>query len=84
MNEDFELGSMLPFIDVCKRLSIPVLVMNPNFSTRFTTGMREHATFVWNRYVKNSGFNKIEIVAHSAGGGCVGAIIEENQDTFFD
>ena len=33
INESLELGSMLPFIDLCENLNIPVLVMNPNMST---------------------------------------------------
>ena len=32
VNENFELGSMLPFVDRCKKLGIPILVMNPNYS----------------------------------------------------
>ena len=48
---------MLPFIYVCRDLGIPVLVMNPNVeSNHFTGDMLDHATFVWDKYVKNSGF----------------------------
>ena len=75
---------MLPFIYVCRDLGIPVLVMNPNVeSNHFTGDMTDHATFVWNKYVKNSGFTQISVVAHSAGGACVQAIVDENLDTFF-
>ena len=82
INESLELGSMLPFIDLCRNLSIPVLVMNPNMSSDpetketipFSQSMDVHACYVWNTYVKNSGFDQISVVAHSAGGGCLTAI----------
>ena len=32
INDDFETGSMLPFLNIAKKLNIPVLVMNPNFN----------------------------------------------------
>ena len=32
INENLEVGSMLPFIDKCRDLGIPVLVMNPNYN----------------------------------------------------
>jgi len=32
INENLEKGSMLPFIDLCRKLDIPVLVMNPNYN----------------------------------------------------
>ena len=65
MNENLELGSMLPFLTVCKDLNIPVLVMNPNYSRDPSTGaqipgissMDRHAVFVWSHYVKDSGFD---------------------------
>ena len=32
INENLEKGSMLPFIDLCRKIDIPVLVMNPNYN----------------------------------------------------
>lgn len=32
LNENLELGSMLPLIDAAQKQNIPVLVMNPNLS----------------------------------------------------
>lgn len=32
LNENLELGSMLPLIDAAKKQNMPVLVMNPNLS----------------------------------------------------
>lgn len=53
--------------------------MNPNLSQDEKTGedipycddMDAHATIVWKDYVLNSGFEKVLLIAHSAGGGCV-------------
>ena len=83
---------MLPFIDLCRELNIPVLVMNPNMTSDPETGigipgsrsMDEHALNVWNNYVKDSGFDKISVVAHSAGGGCLTAIQTTFKDTFYN
>ena len=51
--EGLELGTMLPFLDVCQKKHIPVLVMNPNV----TGTMDEHALHVWKTYVAPSGFD---------------------------
>lgn len=55
INEDLETGSMLPFVDICKKKGVSVLVMNPNFTRDPETGciipyshtMVDHALFVW-------------------------------------
>ena len=55
-----------------------MLVMNPNLSHDPESGesipyceeMSDHALFVWEKYVVNSGFKNILLIAHSAGGGC--------------
>ena len=91
INENLELGSMLPFIDVCRDLNIPVIVLNPNLGSDPETGvavpfcrtMDDHTVFVWDRYIRDSGFDKISIIAHSAGGGCVSAIQTAFADTFY-
>ena len=56
--------------------------MNPNYNRDPETGaivpyshsMTDHAVFVWDKYVKDSGFEDICVVAHSAGGSCLQAI----------
>jgi len=55
VNENFEKGSMLPFIEKCKSQGIPVLVMNPNYqkdpvsgeTIHFSNNMETHAAYVW-------------------------------------
>jgi len=78
--KDLETGSMLP-----------VLVMNPNFNHDAETGqaipyssdMSEHARWVW-EYIRESGFDNVDIVAHSAGGGCLRDIMWTYDDSLWD
>ena len=66
--------------------------MNPNYNMDPKTGkaikhcetMEDHAVHVWQNYVLDSGFNKILIIAHSAGGGCLSEIQETFKDTFYN
>ena len=88
VNQDLELGSMLPFVDKCHELEIPVLVMNPNFN-RDEHGVKipfsgQHATYVWEKYIKDSGFTEVSVVAHSAGGGHLQQVQSTYADTFYD
>ena len=46
--------------------------------------MQAHACFVWKTYVENSGFEKILLIAHSAGGACTSAIQKVFSETFYD
>ena len=56
---------MLPFVDRCYELNIPLLIMNPNLTSDPETGvgvpfnrsMAEHAAYVWEKYVQGSGFD---------------------------
>jgi hypothetical protein len=54
--------------------------MNPNENSYeneripFNGSMESHAKFVWRNYILNSGFSKLLVIAHSAGGGCLQAI----------
>ena len=45
--------------------------------------MSQHAVHVWENYVANSGFGKVQIIAHSAGGMCLTAIQKTFKDTFY-
>jgi len=67
--------------------------MNPNESHQIIggrqvyvkgcTSMSSHVLHVWKKYVIPSGVGSILIIAHSAGGGCVNALISED-DHFYD
>ena len=50
---------MLPFVEVCTKKDICLLIMNPNFGGDAVS----HALLVWKEYVVNSGFDDISVVA---------------------
>ena len=89
INDGFEKGTMMKCMDVALKNSIPTLVMNPNQNwvngtpIPFSKTNLVHATYVWEQYVKNSGFTRVQIIVHSAGGICVRAIMKEFADTFW-
>ena len=88
INDTLETGSMLPFLDLAKKLDIAVVVMNPNYNREggqvipYSHSMMDHAVWVWDKYVKDSGFENICVVAHSAGGDCLQQI-QRNFPTFY-
>lgn len=45
--------------------------------------MESHSRFVWEKYVSPSKFNRLYIVAHSAGGGCLSSIQRTFHDEFY-
>ncbi len=91
LNENLELGSMLPLIDAAKKQNMPVLVMNPNLSRDpltkksipFCGTMEQHCSFVWEKFVAPSKFKKFFIVAHSAGGMCLASIQKKFAADFY-
>lgn len=92
INDSMEKGSMLPFLEIARANNIDVLVMNPNYNCDPKTGvtcpysqsMQDHAVNVWGRYVADSGFMQVDVVAHSAGGGCLSAIQTTHEKTFYN
>lgn len=92
INANYELGSMLPQVDWAINVKgHSVLVMNPNMSCDSNGksipncySMESHAVFVWEKYVKDAGFKKILLIAHSAGGGCTRSIQTKFADTFYN
>ena len=68
-----------------------MIVMNPNYNRddnnepiKHNETMSDHAVHVWQNYVLNSGFDKLLIIAHSAGGGCLTSIMTKFKDTFYN
>lgn len=57
INDNFELGSMIPQVDWALRKKISVIIMNPNEnfcwkeSIPFNESMESHAKFVWRNYI---------------------------------
>ena len=46
--------------------------------------MANHSRHVWRNYIEPAGFQRILILAHSAGGAVVTAIMREFSETFFN
>jgi hypothetical protein len=46
--------------------------------------MCEHSCYVWDEYVKESGFEKVFIMAFAAGGDCLISIQKAFPDTFYE
>ena len=46
--------------------------------------MENHACYVWKNFVENSGFDKILVIAHSAGGKCLKQIQKSFPKTFYN
>lgn len=82
---------MMPQVEWAVQSGYPVIVMNPNQNddpatkrkVPFNENMGKHAVHVWRNYIEPSGFEKLLVLAHSAGGGCVTEIIHEFPETFF-
>ena len=82
---------MLPQLDWAKTKKYPVLVMNPNYNTDPDTKepipqshtMMAHAFNVWTKYVLNSGFKQIHIIAYEAGGYILNYLQHFYKDRFY-
>ncbi|CDW90649.1 UNKNOWN [Stylonychia lemnae] len=82
LNESLKTGSMLQMIKTAQHNKMSVLVMNPNLRSQpgqngvipYCHSMESHSLYVWERYVIPSRFRKFQVIAHSAGGGCLAAI----------
>ena len=72
---------MLPQVSWAVEKGYPVLVMNPNHDA--AESMDDHALYVWQNYVLNSGFSKLFVIAHSAGGGCLTSIQTQFESSFY-
>ena len=89
INENLNLGTMIPYVDKAIKNNYSVIIFNPNerkdFKTEekieeFTT-MEKHSVYVYNNIIKkNNNIKEIYIVAHSMGGECTVDILLNNKD----
>ena len=68
---------MLPQVEWANQKGYPVMVMNPNHES--TLSSNDHVGRVWFNYVKDSGFTKLLVIAHSAGGGSLNMVLNHEQ-----
>lgn len=84
---NFEIGTMLPQVDwAVNEKNYGVLIMNPgtNSEEEPFEDMCEHALYVWDRYVTDSGFDRIFLLVFAAGGDCLISLQKKFSNTFYD
>lgn len=82
VNQNLHLGSMLPMIEFAHANKYSVIVLNPNMAVDPCTNspisinrtMQTHCDYVWKHFISDCPAERIAIVAHSAGGRCVGGL----------
>ena len=64
--------------------------MNPNDNTDHqghlipqSGSLEEHILNVWREFVEKAGFQKINVIAHSAGGICLQSVQKQFERTFY-
>ena len=89
INENLNLGTMMPYVEKAIKNNYSVLIMNPNERRDFKTEkkieefrtMEEHSVYVYNNIIKkNDNIKEIYIVAHSMGGECTVEILLNNKE----
>jgi len=90
INENLNLGSVLPFLKMAKERDMQVIIMNPNERLdpisrdeipEFSS-MEKHCKYVWREIIGKLNFsNEIYIVAHSMGGYCLNEILSDGINT---
>ena len=89
INENLNLGTMIPYVDKAIKKNYSVIIFNPNERKDFKTEekieefntMEKHSVYVYNNIIKkNNNIKEIYIVAHSMGGECTVDILLNNKD----
>ena len=89
INENLNLGTMIPYVDKAIKDNYSALIMNPNEKKDFKTEktieefstMEKHSVYVYNNIIKtNDNIKEIYIVAHSMGGECTVEILLNNKE----
>ena len=89
INENLNLGTMIPYLDKAIKNNYSVIIMNPNERKDFKTEedieefstMQAHSVYVYNNIIKkNNNIKDIYIVAHSMGGECTVEILLNNKE----
>lgn len=88
INDNLNLGSMVPYVRKAKNLNFSVVIFNPNERSDFENNkklipefdcMENHCLYVYGNVIKkNKNIKEIYIVAHSMGGVCTMEILKNN------
>ena len=90
INENLDLGSMIPYVEKAISNQFSVIIFNPNERRDFLyeenrieefITMEKHSVYVYNKIIKtNDNIKDIYIVAHSMGGACTVEILLNNKE----
>ena len=90
INDNLNLGSMIPYIEKAIKNNMSVIILNPNERTDFSDDTKnieefsdheKHSVYVYNNIVKkNKNIKDIYILAHSVGGDCTLEILFNNKE----
>ena len=89
INENLNIGTMIPYVNKAIENKFSVIILNPNERKDFKTEkiipefnlMEKHSVYVYNNIIKkNLNIKDIYIVAHSMGGECTVEILLNNKE----
>ena len=90
INDNLELGTMIPYIEKALYNELSIIILNPNERYDFEyedkkikefNTMENHCLYVYNNIIKKNKYIKeIYIVAHSRGGECAIEILLDNKE----
>ena len=89
INENLDLGSMIPYVQEATRSGFSVAIFNSNELSDFEYGekikefdcMENHSLYVYNNVIKkNNAIKELYFVAHSMGGVCTLEILLKNKE----
>ena len=90
INDNLNIGTMLPYIENAIKNNMSVIIFNPNQKTDFMDDTKpiklfpdheKHSLYVYDKIVKsNKNIKEIYIVAHSVGGDCTLEILFANMN----
>jgi len=92
LNASLDIGSMIPYINWANNMGFSILIMNPNMridpdtgkSIKYCQSMDQHCLYVWKTFMKTCRAKNVYIVAHSAGGYCLTALLAQNTKEFIE
>lgn len=90
INENLDLGSVIPFVERGKIEGYSCIVLNPNLNINpetkhhisYNETMDRHTRYVWKKFISPCPAKELYIVAHSAGGYCTGVLLREYTEEF--
>ena len=88
INENLNMGSMIPFVEMGKKKGYSILILNPNEryglngkNKNMFKNMKEHCIYVYKKLIhENKTINEVKFISHSLGGECTVEILKSFED----